>query len=115
LALGAVLGWPIALRHISPNALGRLGITSPKRVLQAHIDFIMMGIILIAVGAAVPALPTWIAVSLAFGAIVNPLLFLPLAFRESWSKALPYQAASIISFTAMSIGTVAAAWHATTL
>ncbi len=76
LAFGAVLGWLITLRLESPDTLRRAGVKQPRRLLQMHIDFVMMGIILIAVGLAVPDLPTWIAVPLVFGTIMNPLGFL---------------------------------------
>ena len=67
LAFGALLGWLITLRLESPETLRRFGVRQPRRLLQMHIDYVMMGLILIAVGLAVPDLPTWIAVPLVFG------------------------------------------------
>lgn len=109
LAFGALSGWVVVLRTEYPQVLTRVGVKSPRRLLQAHIDFIMMGVILIAVGLALPDLAGWNRALLIAGAVVNPTLFLPLAFREEWSKALPYRAVTILSFTAMSAGTVGAA------
>lgn len=109
LALGALSGWVVVLRTEYPDVLKRIGIRSPRRVLQAHLDWIIMGVILIAVGLAVPDLPPWLAWALGFGALVNATLFVPLAFRESFSKALPYRVITLVSFTAMSVGTVGAA------
>lgn len=109
LALGALSGWVVVLRTEYPDVLRKLGVRSPRRVLQAHLDWIIMGLILIAVGTALPDLPTWLAWVLGFGAVVNATLFVPLAFRESASKALPYRVITLVSFTAMSVGTVGAA------
>ena len=53
----------------------------------------MMGLILIGVGLAVPDLPTAIAVALVFGTVVNPFLFVPLAFDPDVEKRLWYRAA----------------------
>lgn len=109
LAFGALSGWVVVLRTEYPDVLRRIGVKSPRRLLQAHIDYIVMGVILIAVGLALPDLATWNRVALIAGTIVNPTLFLPLAFREEWSKALPYRVLSVASFTAMSAATVGAA------
>ncbi|MEH3052648.1 MAG: hypothetical protein PGN13_01375 [Patulibacter minatonensis] len=109
LAVGALLGWVVTLRVEYPQLIARLGVKSPRRLLQMHIDYVMMGVILIAVGLALPELADWHRSVLIFGTIVNPLLFLPLAFDESLSKSLPYRALTGASFLAMSTGTVAAA------
>ncbi|MFA4928898.1 MAG: hypothetical protein WC558_10300 [Patulibacter sp.] len=109
LAFGAVSGWVVVLRTEYPELLGKIGVRSPRRLLQAHIDYIIMGVILIAVGLALPDLATWNRIALIVGTIVNPALFLPLAFREEWSKAIPYRVVTIASFVAMSAGTVGAA------
>lgn len=109
LAVGALMGWAVMLRVAFPDVLKRAGVRSPRRLLQAHIDYIVMGVILIAVGTALPDLATWNRVLLIAGTIVNPLLFLPLAWREEFAKALWYQAITVASFTAMSAATVGAA------
>lgn len=77
LAAGALLGWAVSAQHVMPDVLKELGIRHPRRILQAHIDYIIMGVILIAVGLAVPALSTWVGVVLIIGTIVNPALFFP--------------------------------------
>ncbi|MBI5107024.1 MAG: hypothetical protein HZB46_18935 [Solirubrobacterales bacterium] len=109
LALGALLGWVVTLRIERPQLLARAGVASPRRILQAHLDYIMMGLILVAVGLALPGLQTWIAVPLVFGTLVNPTLFLPLAFDEGWKDRVPYKAVTLVSFVAMSGSLVAAA------
>jgi hypothetical protein len=109
LAVGAVSGWLVMLRVAFPAILTRLGVRSPRRVLQAHIDFVVMGVILIAVGLALPDLAGWNRALLIFGAVVNPALFVPLAFREGFADAVPYRIVTVVSFSAMSVGTVGAA------
>ncbi|HEY1133898.1 MAG TPA: hypothetical protein VGE77_04920 [Nocardioides sp.] len=115
LALGVLLGWPVALQHVAPAALERIGLRHPRRLLQMHLDFLLMGIVVIALGVALPALPGHVQVALVAGAIVNPLLFLPLGFREEWGGSVVYRVVSTLSFLAMTYGALGAAWHATTL
>lgn len=109
LAFGALSGWVVVLRTEYPELLRRVGVKSPRRLLQAHIDYIIMGVILIAVGTALPDLATWNRIALIVGTFVNPTLFLPLAFREDWSKAILYRVVTVASFATMSVGTVGAA------
>src|SRR5215213_7015697 len=81
LALGGLLGWAMVLRQERPELLRRIGVVAPQRIRQIHLDYVMMGLILIGVGLAVPDLPTAMAIALVFGTAVNPILFLPLALR----------------------------------
>lgn len=63
-----------------------------------------MGVLLLAVGTAVPALPGWAQAALLTGAIVNPLLFLPLAFGGSRLQGRAwYKGVVAASFTALSV------------
>ena len=109
LALGGLLGWAMVLRQESPELLRRIGIVAPQRIRQIHLDYVMMGLILIGVGLAVPDLPTAIAIALVFGTAVNPFLFLPLAFDPDVDQRLWYRAVAVVSFVAMSGSLVAAA------
>jgi hydroxylaminobenzene mutase len=109
LALGALLGWAMVARLERPEALRRLGIVAPQRIRQVHLDYVMMGLILIGVGLAVPSLPMAIAVALAFGTAVNPFLFVPLAFDPEVSSCGWYRVLATVSFIAVSGGLVAAA------
>ena len=80
-------------RQESLELLRRIGVVAPQRIRQVHLDYVMMGLILIAVGLAIPDLPTAIAVALVFGTLVNPFLFVPLAFdpdaeKRTWYRVL---------------------------
>jgi hydroxylaminobenzene mutase len=109
LALGGLLGWAMVVREEKPEWLQRIGVVAPRRIRQVHLDYVMMGLISIAVGLAIPGLPTWIGVALAFGTAVNPLLFVPLAFAPEVEKRLWFRSLSVLSFLAMSGSLVAAA------
>ena len=109
LALGGLLGWAMVVRQESPELLRRIGIVAPQRIRQIHLDYVMMGLILIGVGLAVPDLPTGIAAALVFGTAVNPFLFLPLAFDPDVEGRLWYRALAVVSFVCVSGGLVAAA------
>ncbi|MFF0492032.1 hypothetical protein ACWDSJ_10175 [Nocardia sp. NPDC003482] len=109
LAFGALFGWVVAGTHAAPRLFERLGVISPRRILQAHLDYVIMGVILIAVGTAVPRPAAWIVPVLVFGTLLNPTLFLPLAFREQLTGNLGYRVVSAVSFAATSVGLVAVA------
>lgn len=109
LALGALLGWAMVVREERPELLRRIGVVAPQRIRQVHLDYVMMGLILIGVGLAVPDLPTGVAVAVVFGTLVNPFLFVPLAFSPDAKRRLWYRALATISFVALSGGLVVAA------
>ena len=109
LALGGLLGWAMVLRQEEPELLRRIGVVAPQRIRQVHLDYVMMGLILIGVGLAVPDLPMAVAVPLVFGTAVNPFLFVPLAFDPDVDKKLWYRTLAVVSFIALSGSLVAAA------
>ncbi|HUC00471.1 MAG TPA: hypothetical protein VMS11_11645 [Solirubrobacterales bacterium] len=109
LALGGLLGWAMVARQERPELLRRIGIVAPQRIRQVHLDYVMMGLILIGVGLAVPDLPTVIAAALVFGTFVNPFLFVPLAFYPDADKLLWYRLLAVVSFVCVSGGLVVAA------
>jgi hydroxylaminobenzene mutase len=109
LALGGLLGWAMVIRMEKPDWLQRIGLVAPQRIRQVHLDYVMMGLILIGVGPAVPDLPTGVAVALVFGTVVNPFLFVPLAFNPEVDKRLWFRSLSVLSFLAMSGSLVVAA------
>lgn len=109
LALGGLLGWAMVIRDERPEWLRRIGVVAPARIRQVHLDYVMMGLILIGVGLAVPDLPTAVAIYLAFGTFVNPFLFVPLAFDPEVEKRLWYRALAVVSFVGVNSGLVVAA------
>lgn len=109
LALGGLLGWAMVIRGEKREWLDRIGIVAPQRIRQVHLDYVMMGLILIGVGLAVPDLPKAIAAALVFGTLVNPFLFVPLAFDPEIEKRLWYRSLAVISFLGVSGSLLAAA------
>lgn len=109
LALGGLLGWAMVVREDRPEWLRRIGVVAPQRIRQVHLDYVMMGLILIGVGLAVPDLPAAVAIALVFGTIVNPFLFVPLAFDPDVEKRTWYRALAFVSFIGVSGGLVIAA------
>lgn len=109
LALGGLLGWGMVVRQEKPRWLKRIGIVAPQRIRQVHLDYVMMGLILIGVGLAVPDLPTAVGVALIFGTAVNPFLFVPLAFNPDAEKRAWYRLLAMVSFVCVSGGLVVAA------
>ena len=109
LALGGLLGWAMVVRDERPEWLRRIGIVAPQRIRQVHLDYVMMGLILIGVGLAVPDLPSAVATTLVFGTLVNPFLFVPLAFDPDVEKRLWYRSLAVVSFVGVSGSLVVAA------
>ena len=109
LAVAALLGWAMVVREEKPEWLKKIGVVQPRRILQIHLDYVMMGLISIAVGLAIPDIPDAAAALLIFGTVMNPLLFIPPAFSPDVDKRLWYRVLSATSFLAMSIALVWAA------
>ena len=112
-ALGAVLGFPYALTvegsTTSKRLLHALHVNHPRRLRQLHLDLIIMGILLIAAGAAFPDLPLAAVLAVAIGGWTNALMFVPLMVDESLQPTWPFRALTVLSFLAVSSGWVAIA------
>lgn len=110
LTLGAVSGWPLAtLSQAAPRHPARRVLREAKRLLRLHLDWIMRGTLLVAVGAAVPDSPRWAAWLLIAGAVANPMLFIPLALRGSQVRRRRDNRAAVVPFAALSVGILAVA------
>ncbi|MDO3637970.1 hypothetical protein [Mycolicibacterium arseniciresistens] len=109
LAVAALSGWVMVVTVARPDMLTRLGVRHLNRVRQAHIDLILMGVLLTAVGAAAGAVPGWIAVLLIIGATLQPVMFLPLAVDAAIQERGLYRAANGVVFACTSIGWTALA------
>jgi len=114
LALGGLSGWLVVMTLERPDWLRRAHVRHPPRLRQAHLDWIMMGTILVAAGAAVPGIPDTIAALVVFGAYVNPALFVPLAFDAGTAQRLSFRVLTVVSFLAMSGGLTTLAVHGLT-
>ena len=112
LALAGMSGWLVLAITEKPQWFLSRGIAAPRRFLQLHLDWVMMGLILIAVDQAVPERPEFITAMIAFGAMVNPLLFIPVAWGPGAKENSVYKAIVVASFLSLSIGLPALAIHA---
>jgi len=112
LALAGLSGWLVLATMQRPEWFSRRGVVAPARFRQLHLDWVSMGLILIVVDQVVPDRPAWITALLAFGLVVNPLLFVPLAWGREQSERLPYRVVTAASFVAASGGLTALAAHA---
>ena len=108
LAVGALSGWVVWVAT-DTDWLKRIGVRSPRRIFQAHLDLIVMGVILIAAGTAAPDFPAPWSWFLVIGAWTNALLFLPAAWSDRKPTDLKAILAQAASFTLVSAGTVALA------
>lgn len=106
LASAALVGWLIALDRAAPERVRQLGIRVPRRLMQLHLDQVLMGLILLAVPTALGEIPRWCAWPLLVGTILNPLLFLPLAFAPRLDQNTAYRALTVGSFLAATVGFV---------
>lgn len=86
LAFGVLSGWAMIAMVERPEGLKRLGVRQLGRIRQTHLDLLMQGTILAAVGASVTSIPTWIGILLIVGAYLAPLGLGVLAFRPDLQK-----------------------------
>lgn len=114
LASAALLGWPIALHRSDPAAIKALGVKAPHRIMQLHLDQVMMGLIMLSVSTAFPRLPERVGAPLLVGTILNPLGFLPLVFFPTCDKTLLFKGFIGFSFISSTVGFVGLAHWALT-
>ncbi|MCD6727664.1 MAG: hypothetical protein LT070_10570 [Solirubrobacteraceae bacterium] len=104
LALAALSGWLVLAITERPQWFRERGIPQPARFRQLHLDWVFMGLLLIAVQVAAPQMPDWIRGLIAFGAIVNPLLFVPLAWGPAVKSNPLFVGVTLTSFLSLSVG-----------
>ncbi len=110
LAVGALSGWAMIATIEKPELLERLGVRRLGRIRQTHLDLLMQGTILTAVGVAVTPLATWIGVLLVLGAFLAPLTLGVLAFRPDMQRdSTPYRMLNTTVLTGFSVAWVALA------
>ena len=110
LAAGVLSGWAMVATVERPEALKRLGVRQLARIRQTHLDLLMQGTILIALGAAVASVPTWIGILLVIGAYLAPLGLGVLAFRPELQKgSIVYRGLNTTVLAGFTVGWVALA------
>src|ERR1700742_1018447 len=110
LTVGVLSGWLMVMTLEAPDVLRRLGVRQMGRIRQAHLDVLMQGTILIAVGLAVDPLPPWIGVLLVAGAFLAPPLLGVLAVFPGWQKeSIAYKAINTVVLGGFTVGWVALA------
>jgi hypothetical protein len=110
LALGVLSGWLMVMTLEAPDLLRRLGVRQMGRIRQAHLDLLMQGTILVAVGLAVDPLPTWIGVLLVAGAYLAPPLLGVLALYPGLrDESIGYKAINSVILSGFTVGWVALA------
>lgn len=116
IALGALIGFPYAVAvegsDTSKRILTTLRVRHPRRLRQLHLDLIIMGVLLMAAGAAFPSMPWAVALAIGVGGWTNALLFAPLMLDERHQQARWFRAVTAASFVAVAGGWVAAAFVA---
>jgi hypothetical protein len=104
LAAGALTGWIYTAVKTQPDRMRALGIRSPDRIRQWHLDLTMLGGFTVICGLAVPDASRVTSVALAVGAWSNAFFFLPLAFRPELERRRAFLVPVVASFIATSIG-----------
>ncbi|MFD1343058.1 hypothetical protein [Litorisediminicola beolgyonensis] len=111
LALGGLSGFVMLAVVDYPDLIRKLGIVDTRRVRQVHLDWIIMGLVMVAVALAAPDLPAPAVYATLFGGVVNPATFIPMAFSRTASEHPAFRAISMISFISLNVGLVWAACH----
>src|SRR3954451_18414897 len=86
LAVGGLLGWGMVIRMEKPEWIEKAGIVAPRRILQGHLDYVLMGLILIGGGRVVRPLRKAVAIALVFGTVVNRFVAVPPMFHPDVSE-----------------------------
>ena len=101
-----LLGWPLTGLHAGMKRVGPL--VNARRVLQAHLDNIFMGILQMIIATVFPELPVIAGWMLLAASWSNPQLFLYQATTKGQGRSLP--GITVMAFVSFSIMTVAYLW-----
>jgi hydroxylaminobenzene mutase len=100
--LAVSLGWVMTGFYKTPDVVGPF--KSSKRVLQAHIDNILMALLQFAIAAVHPEIPMIAGLLILFGSWVNPQLFLVMAAADDLERAAKsLRLITLVSFAALTI------------
>lgn len=103
ISLAVMLGWVLVMLYTGKEAVGPF--RHAKRVLQGHIDYILMALLQFAIAAIHPAIPEIAGWLVVVGSWTNASLFLVLASLKD-PKAMPkwFTNVSTLSFLTLTIG-----------
>lgn len=87
--------------------IGKHLVKDRKQLLQGHLDYFFMGILLILAGTVLQPIPNWIAAPLAFGSLCNPTVFLVNSLKPDLPENAIYRL-----FILLSCATLVWAWGA---
>jgi hydroxylaminobenzene mutase len=106
LAFAVLQGWPIAM-HGGGGWASRL-FPDRKRLLQSHIDNLMMGTLQVAVAAGELPFTGWVLALILAGSWLNPQFFLLMAVQgDKFRGGKLIRTINAASFAALTIGYVA--------
>lgn len=106
LILSLILAWVLTgIRILQIGALKRM-FPSDDQLLRAHIDYVLMSLLLYAFFALGTVLPTAIIALMIFGASVNPLLFFLLALQKKDEMTIGpvFKGLAFTSFISATVG-----------
>ncbi|HON58416.1 MAG TPA: hypothetical protein PLT45_02650 [Smithella sp.] len=112
-ATGAVLimisiatAWLIVARRYLSLGVATRYIRDDEKLVKAHVDYLMMGLVLLIFYAVGMHFPSCLVVLACLGALTDPSLFVFLALKPDVNKKLgsPFSVISTISFLAATVG-----------
>ncbi|BBX33682.1 hypothetical protein MMAG44476_14545 [Mycolicibacterium mageritense DSM 44476 = CIP 104973] len=109
LTVGVLSGW-LMVAAGSDRWRTRLRMVDTRRIRQGHLDLLIMGAILVALGAADLGLPVVATVFVIAGSWLAPLLFFPLAWRPSLGDCALMVWLDRAGFVMLTAGYLIAAW-----
>lgn len=109
LTVGVLSGW-LMVAAGSHRWRTRLRMVDTRRIRQGHLDLLIMGAILVALGAADLGLPVVATVFVIAGSWLAPLLFFPLAWRPSLGDCALMVWLDRAGFVMLTAGYLIAAW-----
>ncbi len=109
IAFGVISGWVLIAAEEKPELFKKLGLVSFRQLVSAHVSILLMGVAVAAAGAIVNPVPAWVVAAILFGSVVDPLLFVPLAFGLDRNSSRFFRVTAVLAFVSLSIGFVAVA------
>lgn len=112
IAFGVLSGWVLVAAEEKPAMFKKLGLVNFRQLVGAHVSILLMGVAVAVVGFIVEPAPDWVVAAILFGSVVDPLLFVPLAFGLDRKGSTFFRVTAVLAFVSLSIGFVAITWIA---